>query len=1087
MYSSQQQNNSENIINCLQINLQRSKHSTAHLAKYIEEKQIDIIFIQEPYVIKGKVCGFPLKFRLFYCENCDRPKSAIAIANDSIQAIAINTFTNTFSTIINVKFKLKVISLISIYCSPFECLATELSHIKTAINSLKPQNLIISADSNANSRVWFSKSDDSRGDLFNDFIAENNLLLLNNNENIATYHTTRGESFIDLTLTNVNCVSLIKNWEVLEIDSLSDHRFISFTIAGNCEEINYKSTKKYNTKLANWADFERKLFPIINDLENSVESIESSVELNCLIENFNEKLTKVCNKTIPKCLSTKNVNINKWWTRELTIARLDTNRARRRYQRCQTSARHQLQQNYLEVRAQYITKIKEQKIKSLNKFIEENTRDNPFGLIYKLSQNKIKFEKVNELLSDDGRLITSSEEIAQTLIDSLFPIDRPEEDDDFHKEIRAKSLTDFSQTDDMPLTLQEVTNVVNAQNEKKAPGEDGFSADIVKRVHSISSSFLLKIYNKCLAIGHFPNCWKSCVIKVIRKAGKTDYRKVNAYRPISLISVFGKIFEKLLINRIVHYLNENKMIDRKQYGFSPQKSTDDAMHTLKDFVNNAYQKHGFALSIFIDIDGAFNNTWWAKIINDLREKRCPKNLFLTTKSYFENRSAKLWFCNSEVKRNLTIGCPQGSASGPWFWNISYNDVFDIEMKESDQIIGFADDTRLDFFAQTIEDLERQANQALAKLCIWAKNSKICFNSSKTVCVLFTKNIKYNSPKIFLNNKQLEISKNVKYLGVYFDSKLSWKPHANYIKAKATQTTMNLLSFAEQKFGLNINALETIYKGAILPLISYGCSVWWEGINREYVKKPFTTLQRQIAIRFSRAYKTVSTEALNVLANLIPIDLYLKQRAINYFIKKGVNNSLTESYLEETNIDLRQIQKPFPNEKLPHFALRKSIVEVSDTSTEYVVYTDGSKSNARVGAAFYVFRGDLIVRKAKYKLANHCSVFQSELFAILKAITYVNKTFNNYLSITICIDSLSVIRALEDCNSDTHLIQLIYNEIRIAETNNIKIYFNWVRAHAGNYGNELADTLAKEGAITSKLRLRSNAGLLCQKSCLRKDN
>jgi hypothetical protein len=72
----------------------------------------------------------------------------------------------------------------------------------------------------------------------------------------------------------------------------------------------------------------------------------------------------------------------------------------------------------------------------------------------------------------------------------------------------------------------------------------------------------------------------------------------------------------------------------------------------------------------------------------------------------------------------------------------------------------------------IEDLEKQVNEALEKLSIWAKNNKISFNASKTVCGLFIKNIKFNAPKIMLNNQQLEISKSAKYLGIYFDFKLS---------------------------------------------------------------------------------------------------------------------------------------------------------------------------------------------------------------------------------------------------------------------------------------------------------------------------
>jgi hypothetical protein len=80
------------VLNCVQINLQRSKNSTAILSKYIIDNKIDIVFIQEPYVIKNKVCGFPLNYRIFHTISGDKPKSAIVFTNYQIQVIHLQTF-----------------------------------------------------------------------------------------------------------------------------------------------------------------------------------------------------------------------------------------------------------------------------------------------------------------------------------------------------------------------------------------------------------------------------------------------------------------------------------------------------------------------------------------------------------------------------------------------------------------------------------------------------------------------------------------------------------------------------------------------------------------------------------------------------------------------------------------------------------------------------------------------------------------------------------------------------------------------------------------------------------------------------------
>jgi hypothetical protein len=516
-----------------------------------------------------------------------------------------------------------------------------------------------------------------------------------------------------------------------------------------------------------------------------------------------------------------------------------------------------------------------QKIKSWNEFVEQSTKDNPWGLIYKIAKNKINCEKVNELVNNSGELITDNREIAEALLKNLFPEDRPESDLQVHKDIRSEVEKDYTQIDDLPFNEQEVTQVVLSQNPKKSPGEDGFNADIVKNLHLTCVSFLPKLYNKCLDIAIFPDCWKSSVVKVIKKVGKSDYRHTSAYRPISLLSVLAKIFEKLMINRIVHYLRKNKLLNNNQYGFTAQKSTEDALHSLKEFIKKAFRRKGFALIIALDAIGAFDNTWWPKILYQLRNKGVPKNLYFLAKSYFRNRYAKLWYQNIEVKRKLTLGCPQGSASGPWFWNIYYDDLA-LNNQEDENLERFADDTILEFYAFTIADIEEKANQALIKVQQWAEINKLEFNAQKTACVLFTNKLNYAEPDIYLKDQRLNLSSSFKHLGLYVDSKLRWNVHANYLKTKASQVIMNLLSFAKLKYGLSGKAFETIYKGAILPLISYAGSVWIEAIDKQYIKKLFETMQRQVALRISKAYRTVSAEAANVISNLMPIDLYLKQ-------------------------------------------------------------------------------------------------------------------------------------------------------------------------------------------------------------------
>jgi len=167
--------------------------------------------------------------------------------------------------------------------------------------------------------------------------------------------------------------------------------------------------------------------------------------------------------------------------------------------------------------------------------------------------------------------------------------------------------------------------------------------------------------------------------------------------------------------------------------------------------------------------------WWPKVLYQLLKKKCPKNLFQLIESYFSNRNSSLWYLNLEVKEDIDIGCPQGSASGPWYWNIFYDDIFDLSDNNT-QIIGFADDTLLMFSAQTIEELQIIANSKLNEISNWGTANKLNFNLSKTKCLLFTRRLKYNNPRIEFSGKVLELSNNFEYLGLTIDTKLTWRSH-----------------------------------------------------------------------------------------------------------------------------------------------------------------------------------------------------------------------------------------------------------------------------------------------------------------------
>jgi ribonuclease HI len=508
-------------------------------------------------------------------------------------------------------------------------------------------------------------------------------------------------------------------------------------------------------------------------------------------------------------------------------------------------------------------------------------------------------------------------------------------------------------------------------------------------------------------------------------------------------------------------LNSRNQLSKNQFGFTPQKSTEDLLLEVKQEITQTFEEKDYCLIISFDIDGAFNNLLWHKTINQLKDKNCERNLVKLSISYFNTRKAEIWTNNAKYTKVLTKGCPQGSACGPGFWVINYDSLLKIPLEDRCKLKGFADDTLAIIRAKSISDLELKANNTINAITAWGRSQELKFNIQKTTAVLFTNKLNYIKPNIIMDGQTLDLQNSFKYLGIIIDNKLRFTKHISYVKGKAASLTMNLLRFVRNNFGLKKNNfLSIIYKAVIQPLIAYGCVIWFEKVDQIFFNTILNQTQRLIAIRCCSGYRTIASDAAGVLANFIPLDLYIKQRAVEYHIKKGITNFKVEEILNETGLIKENYQKPVKYGDKPHPAIRSQVL-IRDHDSQIQVFTDGSKSNSGVGSAFCVYSNSLVIKKCKFKLTKYCTVFQSECYALKEAIKYFNTT--DYSTATFQTDSQSVLSAINQRSSNTKLVHQINEELTISRSKNKKCHFNWIRSHTGNEGNELADLLAKHAS------------------------
>ena len=166
------------------------------------------------------------------------------------------------------------------------------------------------------------------------------------------------------------------------------------------------------------------------------------------------------------------------------------------------------------------------------------------------------------------------------------------------------------------------------------------------------------IFNCSLQTGWFPHMWKSAIIIALFKKGiKSD---PTNYRPISLLSCVGKVFERVIFKYIYNFLIDNSLIYKYQSGFMHKHST---VHQLIEIYHNiclALENHEIICSVFCDISKAFDRVWHKGLIKKIEGYGITGNLLRWLENYISNRYQRVIIRNClSAKGNLKGGVPQG--------------------------------------------------------------------------------------------------------------------------------------------------------------------------------------------------------------------------------------------------------------------------------------------------------------------------------------------------------------------------------------------------------------------------------------------
>jgi hypothetical protein len=441
--------------------------------------------------------------------------------------------------------------------------------------------------------------------------------------------------------------------------------------------------------------------------------------------------------------------------------------------------------------------------------------------------------------------------------------------------------------DNIIIEAEEVRKVISGLNVSKANGQDGISNKFIMLLCESLSEPLTEFFNYSLRNGIFPTKWKSANVVPIFKKG--DNTLPTNYRPVSLLNCLSKVFEKVVANRLITYILDNKLVSPNQSGFMPKDSTTNQLVKIVDYVLQGFDHGNDSIAVFLDISKAFDRVWHKGLIIKLYNNGIRGSLLNWFQSYVTGRSQNVVIngCSSDPLP-VMAGVPQGSVLGPLLFLLYIDDVTDGLTCMNNL---FADDTSLVERVVNFAESVSRVNNDLRFIEQWAAKWLVSFNPFKTVFVFFTlKNEHGPRPILYFCNKQITESPSHTHLGLTLTNNLDWSVHIDNILSKASKRMFILRSLSRK---LPRKTLQIMYNSMIRSVLEYGCVVFGELPSLPSDK--LERMQYRAGLAVSGAIRNTSYEKIR--SELGWFTLEERRRYLQLILVYKIVNGLSPVYLQ----------------------------------------------------------------------------------------------------------------------------------------------------------------------------------------------
>lgn len=424
------------------------------------------------------------------------------------------------------------------------------------------------------------------------------------------------------------------------------------------------------------------------------------------------------------------------------------------------------------------------------------------------------------------------------------------------------------------ISPEEILIEINRLSPKKSAGPDDIGSSLIKEFASVFIGPLAHIYNRSLISGIVPSKLK--MAKVIPLFKKGDSHCPMNYRPISLLSIFDKILEKIICRRTVSFLEHNNVLYDFQFGFRKYHSTTLALVEVVDEIYQWLDGGNFVAGIFFDLQKAFDTCNHMILLDKLYHYGIRGPMYNWFRSYLCHRTQYTSMGQYHSKlANVSCGVPQGSVLGPILFIIYMNDISNAV--KGLRIKLFADDTNMFVAANNLFSLRIKCNGYLADLNAWFLANRLSLNIEKTGYILFQplfRKWKLKSIEITINGLKIKQLSSCKYLGIIIDERMKWLEHVDFVYKKLIKF---IGIFYKLRSKMPRNCLKNLYFSLVYPHLLFGIELY-ANTFKSYLTR-LVTLNNKLLRILQHAQNDVPVLSLYVAYNTLTITLLFKRQLL----------------------------------------------------------------------------------------------------------------------------------------------------------------------------------------------------------------